>query len=75
MGTGHATFPGVDENYRSKPFIDVMENVFAGVHISTDSDPRSREHESDLRGRPWLTGVSMSAVNVSLSDEEDDPER
>ena len=65
--------PVVSENDR-KPFIDVMENVFGGVHILTDNDPRSREPEPDLRGRPWLTGVSMSEVNVSLSD-DDEPER
>jgi hypothetical protein len=51
-----------------------MENVFGGVRISTDEDPRSRDREPDLRGRPWLTGVSMSEVNVSLAD-DDEPER
>jgi hypothetical protein len=60
---------------RSKPYIDVMENVFGGVRISTDKDPRSCEPEPDLRGRPWLTGVSMSEVNVTLAGEDDEPER
>ena len=49
-----------------------MENVFAGVRISTDKDPRSRGREPELRGRPWLTGVSMSEVRVRLADEDDD---
>jgi hypothetical protein len=62
---------GSDEK---KPYIDVMENVFGGVRISTDKEPRSRNEEPDLRGRPWLTGVSMSKVNVRLAD-DDDPER
>jgi len=68
---------GVRGTDRSKPYIDVMENVFGGVRISTDNDPRSRQPEPDLRGRPWLTGVSMSEVNVKLADddEDDDPER
>ena len=51
-----------------------MENVFGGVRISTDKDPRSRDPEPELRGRPWLTGVSMSKVNVRLAD-DDEPER
>ena len=59
---------------RNKTYIDVMENVFGGVRISTDKDPRSRDPEPALRGRPWLTGVSMSKVNVRLAD-DDEPER
>jgi len=62
---------GADPN---KAYIDVMENVFGGVRISTDKDPRSRDPEPDLRGRPWLTGVSMSRVHVRLA-EDDEPER
>jgi hypothetical protein len=60
---------------RIKPDIDVMENVFGGVRISTDGDPRSLQTEPDLRGRPWLTGVSMSEVQVSFSDDDDSPEK
>jgi len=60
---------------RTKPYIDVMENVFGGVRISPDDEPQSPESRTDLRGRPWLTGVSMSAVHVRLADEdEDNPE-
>ena len=59
---------------RKKTYIDVMENVFGGVRISTDKDPRSRDPEKNLRGRAWLTGVAMSKVNVRLAD-DDEPER
>ena len=59
---------------QKKTYIDVMENVFGGVRISTDTEPRSHDTEPDLRGRPWLTGVSMSRVRVRLA-EDDDPER
>ena len=59
---------------RNKTYIDVMENVFGGVRISTDKDPRSRDPEKNLRSRPWLTGVAMSKVNVRLAD-DDEPER
>jgi hypothetical protein len=52
-----------------------MENVFGGVRISTDKEPRSRASEPDLRGRAWLTGVSMSKVKVRLADDDEDPER
>jgi hypothetical protein len=63
---------GSDER---KPDIDVMENVFGGVRISPDDEPRSPESRTDLRGRPWLTGVTMSEVHVRLADENDkDPE-
>jgi len=65
----------VTGNDRPKTYIDVMENVFGGVHISTDKDPRSSDTKPDLRGRPWLTGVSMSEVNVTLADDDDEPER
>jgi hypothetical protein len=58
-----------------KPYIDVMENVFGGVLISPDDAPRSPDSRTDLRRRPWLTGVTMSAVQVRLADEQDeDPE-
>ena len=65
---------GVSGTDRNKAYIDVMENVFGGVRISTDKDPRSRDLEPDLRGRPWLTGVSMSKMYVRLAD-DDEPER
>ena len=59
-----------------KPDIDVMENVFGGVRISPDDEPRSPDSGTDLRGRPWLTGVTMSAVHVRLADEKDeDPKK
>jgi hypothetical protein len=56
----------------NKTYIDVMENVFGGIRITTEKEPRSRAAEPDLRARPWLTGVSMSAVEVSLARDEDD---
>ena len=29
----------------------------------------------DIRGRPWLTGVTMSSVHVTLANEEDTEEK
>ena len=55
-----------------KPYIDVMENVFGGVLISTDTEPRSHAPDPMLRPRPWLTGVSMSEVEVQVSDADED---
>ena len=75
MGTGHAPPTRVGDADRKKPYIDVMENVFGGVRISTDKEPQARRSEPDLRGRPWLTGVTMSAVEVKLADDDDDRER
>ena len=58
-----------------KTYIDVMENVFGGVRISPDDEPRSRAAREDLRSRPWLTGVTLSSVHVTLTDDEDDEDR
>ena len=61
----------VGADNRRKPDIDVMENVFGGVLIMPEDAPRSRA-SVDLRGRPWLTGVTMSEVQVRLADEPDE---
>ena len=52
-----------------------MENVFGGERISTEKEPRSRSGEPDLRGRPWLTGVTMSAVHVTLTNDDDERDK
>ena len=70
-GTNPAPSCRVTGSDQKKPYIDVMENVFGGVRISTDKEPRSRDIEPDLRGRPWLTGVSMSRVKVRLAEDDD----
>ena len=56
-----------------KPYIDVMENVFGGVRITTEKEPRARALEPDLRPRPWLTGVTFSAVQVKPAKDPKDP--
>jgi hypothetical protein len=57
-----------------KTYMDVMENVFGGVVISPDDEPSSHGFRKDLRGRPWLTGVTMSSVHVTLADDDDEDE-
>jgi hypothetical protein len=61
-----------------KTYSDMVENVFGGVRISPDDEPRSHVFRN-LRRRPWLTGVTMSSVHVTLADETDeddeDPDR
>jgi hypothetical protein len=52
-----------------KPFIDVIENVFSGVRVTTEDEGRNREVEPDFRPRPWL---SVSDARVTLSDDSDD---
>jgi hypothetical protein len=54
-----------------KTYIDIVEKVFGGVRISPEDEPPSRAVQKDIRGRPWLTGVTMSSVHVMLADEED----
>jgi hypothetical protein len=52
-----------------------MENVFGGLRITTEQDPPHRA-DLDLRPRPWLSNVKMSAVQVSITPEDDDkPEK
>ena len=63
----------VGADNRRKPDIDVMENVFGGVRIMPEDEPQIA-CRLDLRGRPWLTGVTMSAVQVRLADEPDEDE-
>jgi hypothetical protein len=57
---------------RKKPYIDVMANVFGGVRISTGDEVRGRMPESDIRARPWLAGLTVSANDDVrlLTDEE-----
>jgi hypothetical protein len=62
--------PGADR----KTYIDVMENVFGGVRLSPDDEPRPRVSRNDLRSRPWLTGVTMASVHVTLADDDEDNE-
>jgi len=54
-----------------KTYIDMVENVFAGVRISPEDEPASPLVSEHIRGRPWLTGVTMSSVHVTLAHEED----
>jgi hypothetical protein len=52
-----------------------MENVFVGVRILTDDETRGPGSKADLRARPWLAGLTMSAVRVRLTrDEEEEGE-
>jgi len=61
----------VDNGDDKKAYIDVMEKVFGGVRISPDDEPRPDVSRSDLRSRPWLTGVTMSSVQVTLAEENE----
>ena len=54
-----------------KTDIDIMQNVFGGVRISPEDEPPSPVVSKDIRGRPWLTGVTMSSVHVTLANEDD----
>jgi hypothetical protein len=55
-----------------KSYVDVMENVFGGVRISTDDEIRGRAGKANLRARPWLSGLTMSAVRVRLTRDDED---
>ena len=54
-----------------KTYIDMAEHVFGGVRISPEDEPPSPVVSKDIRGRPWLTGVTMSSVHVTLANEDD----
>jgi hypothetical protein len=54
-----------------KPYIDVMENVFGGVRISTEDEVPGGTPDSDFCARPWLAGLTVSSADVRLlADEE-----
>jgi hypothetical protein len=65
---------GVVDPARKKPDIDVMENVFGGVHISTEDEVRDSAPEAEIRPRPWLAGLTLSAVQVTLAPEDEEPD-
>jgi hypothetical protein len=69
----HST-KGVSGSDDGKTYIDVMENVFGGVRISSDDEPRSLAFRKDLRRWPWLTGVTMSSVHVTVTDDDENDE-
>ena len=63
---------------RKKPYIDVMENVFGGVRISTEDDGCGRMSEAYIGARPWLAGLTVSAnddVRLLIDDEPNKPSR
>ncbi|MGH9310694.1 MAG: hypothetical protein ACRD1U_15065 [Vicinamibacterales bacterium] len=62
---------GVMDPVRKKPDIDVMENVFGGVHISTEDEVRDPAPAPEIRARPWLAGLTLSAVQVTLAADEE----
>jgi hypothetical protein len=62
---------GVSGSDDRKSDIDVMENVFGGVRISPDDEPRSQGFPTDPQRRPWLTGVTVSSVRVEPADDAD----
>lgn len=66
---------GVGSSDDRKTYIDMVQNVFGGVRISPEDEPRSPVVRRDIRGRPWLTGVTMSSVHVTLANEEDTEEK
>jgi hypothetical protein len=54
-----------------KAYIDVMENVFGGVRISTEDEVRGHAADAVIRARPWLAGLTVSAADVRLlADDE-----
>ena len=70
-GIRHALTQCVADQGGNKPYIDVMENVFGGVKISTEVEAPEPARDSDIRPRPWLSGLTVSASDVRLiADEE-----
>lgn len=52
---------------------DVLEHVLRGVRaVIADEQRRDRPVSVDLRARPWLGGVVVGAVRVSVADDEPD---
>jgi hypothetical protein len=70
-GTINAVAAGVRNLGGKKPYIDVVENVFGGVRISTEDEAGGQTPESDIRARPWLSGLTVSAADVRLIPDEE----
>jgi hypothetical protein len=70
-GTRNALNRGVNNLGRKKLYIDVVQNVFGGVRISTEDEVRGGTSESDIGARPWLAGLTVSAADVRLLDDEE----
>jgi hypothetical protein len=51
--------------------VDVMENVFRGVQLLSDSTKRFSGDVVDLDVRAWLAGTAISAVQISVLKNDD----
>lgn len=51
--------------------VDVMENVFRGVQLLSDSTQASSGDVVDLDVRVWLAGTAISAVRVRVLEPEE----
>lgn len=63
----------MNRHRRESDLIDVMENVFGGLRISTDDEGPRRAGGPDLGPRPWLAGLSTIAHEVHVAPEDDGP--
>jgi len=52
--------------------LDVMENVFRGVQLLSEQPATSSSDVVSLDVRAWLAGTAISAVQVTVMDEEPD---
>src|SRR5687768_8276817 len=73
VGTCFAAFERVRTLGQKKTYIDVMENVFEGIRISTEeSDVRSFR---DLSARRSLGGFRVFSVEVNRASHVDESDR
>jgi hypothetical protein len=63
--------PHKPEIDRSKHDVDVLEQVFRGVHTEA-AEPTSVPHVVDLSISPWVAGDVISAVQVEVLPDDDD---
>jgi hypothetical protein len=51
--------------------VDVMENVFRGVQVLSDSTQAFSGHVTNLDFRAWLAGTAISSVHIRVLDPDD----
>jgi hypothetical protein len=51
--------------------VDVMENVFRGVQVLSDSTVAFSGDAIDLERRAWLAGTAISTVHIRVLEPED----
>jgi hypothetical protein len=71
VGTVRAAVSGVAHFDRESYAVDVMENVFRGVQVLSDSTQAFSADIVNLDFRAWVAATAISSVHVRVLDPDD----